>query len=58
MKAIDYLLLAALAVGALYTFYRLFLGYLASRSLEGEVTDRTEVSKSPRSEAEVADFEG
>ncbi len=58
MNAIDYLLLAALTLGALYTFYRLFLGYVSSRSLEVEVTDRTDVSNLSRADAEVASLEG
>ena len=42
MNTIDYLLLAVLAGGALYTFYRLFLGYVASRTRQVEVVDGTD----------------
>lgn len=39
MNTIDYLLLAALAGGAIYTLYRLFLGYVSSRFRDVEVAD-------------------
>ena len=56
MNALDYLLLAALVIAALYAFYRLFLGYLASRSLENEVACHSDVSNSVRPDAEVANL--
>ena len=56
MNTIDYLLLAALAGGAIYTFYRLFLGYVFSRSRDVEGADGTPYSDPSRAEKAVADF--
>ena len=56
MNVLDYFLLAALVSAALYAFYRLVLGYMASRSLENEVTCHSDVSNSVRSDTEVANL--
>ena len=53
MNPMDYLLIALFAIGAIYTFYRLFLGYCSSRSLEGEAADRHDVSSSPVADAQL-----
>lgn len=55
MNTVDYLLIAAFAGGALYTFYRLFRGYLASQSYDAEVADRENPIPS-RVDDTVADF--
>ena len=39
MNTIDYFLLAALAGADIYTFYRLFLGYVSSRFRDVEAAD-------------------
>ncbi len=56
MNAIDYVLLSALVIAALYTFYRLFLGYMASPALENEVAGHSDVSSPVRPEAEVVNL--
>ena len=53
MNAMDYLSLAALVIAALYTFYRLFLGYMASRALENEGAGDSAISDPVRPVAEV-----
>ena len=47
MNTIDYLLIAAVVAAAGYTTYRLFLGWLRTRSLEME-DERTEQNDSPQ----------
>lgn len=54
MNAIDYLLLAALAAGALYTFYRLFAGFAVERSRDVKQADPADYSKP--SDKAMADF--
>ncbi|HTG44159.1 MAG TPA: hypothetical protein VK633_06470 [Verrucomicrobiae bacterium] len=54
MNALDYLLLTALVIAALYAFYRLFLGYMATRRLENGVACHSDVSASVRPDAEAA----
>jgi hypothetical protein len=56
MNTIDYLLLAALAGSAIYTFYRLFLGYLCTRSRDLEVVNGTDYSSPSRADSTAADF--
>jgi len=46
MNFADYLLLAALAAAGLYTFYRLFRGWLYTLSLETETNEPRRVSPS------------
>jgi len=58
MNPIDYLLIAIFAIGALYTFYRLSLGYFSSRSLEGEAVDRNDVSSSPVADGSAPNSRG
>ncbi len=56
MNTIDYPLLAALAAGTLYTSYRLFLGYILSRSGEVLAEDDTNYRDLSRAEKTAADF--
>lgn len=56
MNVLDYLLLVALTIAALYTFYRLLLGYLASRSLDPELSRPADLPNSSRAEARVANL--
>ncbi len=57
MNPIDYLLLGALAAGALYTFYRLFVGYAVTRWHGAErAADVAEYPKPSRTENAVPDF--
>lgn len=46
MNIIDYLLLAAISVAALYTFYRLFFGYLRSRCEEMTIEEGEKIRRS------------
>lgn len=46
MTIMDYLLLVAAIAAALYTSYRLFLGYLRSRSEEMAIAEGDKVSPS------------
>ena len=56
MNTIDYVFLAAFAVGALYTFCRLFVGCVAGWSHDDEVSDSRENPIPSRADNAVADF--
>lgn len=56
MNTLDYLLLAALAAGTFYSSYRLFLGYILSRSGEFKAADDMNYRDSSRAEKTAADF--
>lgn len=56
MNTMDYLLLAVLAAGFLYMSYRLFLGYLLTRSRDLKAEDDAGYLNPSRAENSKADL--